>query len=75
MVRARIVAGVVVVTVDGPGAHDLEVVQQLAALALCARRHGLVMRVTPVTPALRGLLELCGLAGLVLATRGVEEPG
>lgn len=73
MVQARIEAGVVVVTVDGPGPPDLAVVEQLAELALCARRQGLAVRVTPVTPALRGLLELCGLAGVVLGAGGVEE--
>ena len=75
MLQARIEPGIVVVTVDDPDPPDLAIVEQLAELALCARRHGLAMRITPVTPALRDLLELCGLDGVVLGAGGVEEPG
>lgn len=75
MLRSRIQTGVVLVAIDDPGQPDLALVEQLAALALCARRHGLAMRVTPVTPALRDLLERCGLDGVVLGAGCVEELG
>lgn len=74
MVRARFEPGVVVVTIDGPGRPDLATVEELAGLALIARRHGLAMRIAVVTPALFELLELCGLHGVVLGAGRVQEP-
>jgi anti-anti-sigma regulatory factor len=62
------------VTIDGPGEPDLATAEELARLRLLARRWGLAMRLTCVTPALCELLELCGLDGVVLVAGSVEEP-
>lgn len=75
VVRSRLDGGVVVVTIDGPGQPDLAIVEELAELALLARRYGLATRVVPVTSPLCQLLELCGLDGLVLGAGGAEGSG
>ena len=64
------------VTVDGvevarwplpPGRRtDLQVVDALARVRLLADRNGLVLRVEDACPVLVELLQLCGLAELVL---------
>ena len=46
---------------EGPGAPDLGAVDDVARLALIARRFGCGILLAEVSPSLRGLLELVGL--------------
>ena len=57
-------------TLRGPGPPDLTVVDQLARLALDARRLGARVVLADVTPA---LIELLELAGLVVEVAGEPE--
>jgi len=59
----------------GPGLPDLGAVDDLARLALLARRHGGRIVLSDVSPALRSLLELAGLAGLRVEVEGEAEGG
>lgn len=55
---------------------DLALVAVLARLSMTARRHGWSLRVLDASPELRGLVELCGLSGvLALETRRKPELG
>jgi hypothetical protein len=58
-----------------PLAADVATVDTLARLKLTALRMGVELRLLGVTPELRSLLELCGLAGVlhVEAGRQPEE--
>jgi STAS domain len=52
---------------------DLALVAVLARLNMEARRNGWSLRVLDAPPALRGLVELCGLSG-VLALEARRQP-
>lgn len=52
---------------------DLALVAVLARLSMTARRNGWSLRVLDASPELRGLVELCGLSG-VLALEARREP-
>ena len=59
----------------GPGLPDLGAVDEIARLALLARRHGGRIVLSDVSPALRSLLELTGLRVEVeRESEGGEEP-
>jgi ABC-type transporter Mla MlaB component len=61
------VAPVVVLDVDASGLRaDLAVVDCLARLQLAARRSGCELRLLHADPELRGLLDLVGLAEVLL---------
>jgi hypothetical protein len=53
---------------DGPAAPDLGAVDQIARIALVARRIGGTVAIDIVSPELRALLELCGLATRLTTT-------
>jgi hypothetical protein len=52
---------------------DLALVAVLARLDMAARRHGWSLRVLGAPPELRGLVDFCGLAG-VLALEAIGQP-
>lgn len=54
---------------------DLPLVDRLATLCLAARRHGLSIRLVDAGDELRALLDLVGLAGLLLEADGEPEVG
>ena len=58
-------SGSVLDTLETDGASGLAAVDALARLQVTARRLGLAVRVRGAGPALRGLLELTGVAGVV----------
>lgn len=66
-------------TLSGPSAPDLRAVNDVARLALMARRLGYGIVLDEVAPALRALLELAGLlvevAGLGVEVQGQAELG
>jgi hypothetical protein len=49
---------------------DLAMVAVLARLNMAARRHSWSLRVLDAPPELRGLVELCGLAGVLALEAG-----
>jgi hypothetical protein len=65
-------AEVVCCTVEGPGPPDLATVDDVAFLALLARRLGGGIVLADVSPALRSLLELTGLDLAVEMERQAE---
>jgi hypothetical protein len=69
--EAELAAGVL----EGPGAPDLGAVDDVARLALVAKRLGGALVLTEVAPALQVLLELAGLPVQVQGkTEGRKEP-
>ena len=58
-------SGTVLDSIATLGVADLGIVDALARLQLAAQRLGLVIRVRDAGPALRGLLDFAGVAGVV----------
>jgi hypothetical protein len=60
---------------EGPGAPDLGTVEDLARLALLAKRLGAHLHLADMTPELVDLLELAGLPGLCVEMERQPESG